>query len=188
MTYSTQISLYAIGFAIGPALASTASELWGRGWIIKGSLLLCLVFTVVSGSATTFRTMIVARVLAGVVGSASITPLLGVCNDMYSKEQNAKRDTLISLYGSSMAWASILGPITAEAVVTQHDENWRWMFWLLAILLAVSFLLILPLPETYKPEMCQETAKRQELQGRNILAILVKVGLERPLHVSVHLE
>jgi MFS family permease len=179
------ISLYSIGFAIGPALGSTASELWGRSWIIKGSLLLCLIFTVVSGSATTFRTMIVARTIAGIIGSASVTPLIGVCNDLYSKDQYAKRDTLVSLYAIAMAWASTLGPTAAEAVVTSHDDNWRWTFWMVAILIGVSFLLLLPMPETHKSEMRYEAAKQQELQGRNALIILVKIGLGRPLHVSL---
>ncbi|KPI34565.1 Polyamine transporter 4 [Cyphellophora attinorum] len=177
------ISLYAIGFAVGPALGSTASELWGRSWITKGSLLLCLIFTVVSGSATTFRTMIVGRTLAGITGSASITPLIGICNDLYSKEQHAKHDTLVSLYGIAMVWAAILGPTAAEAVVTSHNDDWRWSFWLLAILLGISFAVLLPLPETYKAELRQDSANRLDRQGQSNLTILFKIGLGRPLRM-----
>ncbi|KAJ9606996.1 hypothetical protein H2200_009007 [Cladophialophora chaetospira] len=170
-----RISLYAIGFAVGPALASTASELFGRQWLIKGSLFLCLIFTVVSGSATTFRTMIVARGLAGISVSASITPLLGVCNDLYNKEQEVKRDTLISFYGIAQLWASVLGPTIGESIVTSHGGEWRWTFWLIAILLGTALLWLLPLPETHKPEMRQKSARRQDLQGRNTLSILIKM-------------
>jgi MFS family permease len=179
------ISLYAIGFAVGPALGSTACELWGRSWITKGSLLLCLIFTVVSGSATTFRTMIVGRTLAGVTGSASITPLIGICNDLYSKEQHAKHDTLVSLYGIAMVWAAILGPTAAEAVVTSHNDGWRWSFWLLTILLGISFAFLLPLPETYKAELRQDSANRLDRKGQSNLTILFKVGLGRPLRVCI---
>jgi MFS family permease len=127
--------------------------------------------------------MITARTIAGVTGSASITPLLGICNDLYSKEQHAKHDTLVSLYAIAMVWAAILGPTAAEAVVTSHDEDWRWTFWLLTILLAISFVLLLPLPETYKAELRQ--SNRLGRKGQNALTTLFKVGLGRPLRVSI---
>ena len=178
------ITLYSMGLGVGPALASTASELFGRQWLIKASLLLALIFTIVAGSATTFRTMIVARTFSGIAGSACVTPLLGVCNDMYSREQKVKGDTLISLYGVAQVWAVLLGPTVAESIINSHGGDWRWGFWLMAILFGTSLVLLLPLPETYTPEMRQKSARAQELQDRSKLAILIKVGLGRPLHVS----
>jgi len=177
------ITLYSIGFVLGPALASTASELFGRQYILKGSIALSLVFTLVAGSATTFRTMITARTLAGMSGSASVTPLIGICNDLFDASGEKQRDLLVSLYAVSMAWATQLGPLIGESIV--NDRDWRWTFWLTAILLGLCVLWLLPIPETFAPEIARIQAHKTDMRAakRGGVKVLLKLGLGRPFHM-----
>ena len=175
------ISLCAIGFAVGPALASTASELFGRRWILIGSIILCLAFNVVAATANSFAVLLVGRTLSGITGSPSVTLLMGICNDLYPEGKG--RDLLISLYGVAMVWSTQLGPLIGEAVVDQQD--WRWSMWTVAILLGVCLVSLIPLQETFAPEILRQQKIRggAKMESRQVLSTLIKKGLWRPVHM-----
>jgi MFS family permease len=170
------ITLYAMGFVIGPILTSAFSEEFGRQYIYKISLLLHLIFTTIGGSAANFRTLAVARAMAGILGSPCVSIFAGVLNDIW--EPDDKIATLLfALYGLGGITATSIGPISGEAIVT--DRGWRWSFWLIAILVGICFLSMLFVPETYFPEI-----KRQVLKvPRKSLKNTFKVALTRPLHM-----
>lgn len=175
------ISLCAIGFAVGPALASTASELFGRRWILIGSIILCLAFNVVAATANSFAVLLVGRTLSGITGSPSVTLLMGICNDLYPEGKG--RDLLISLYGVAMVWSTQLGPLIGEAVVDQQD--WRWSMWTVAMLLGVCLVSLIPLQETFAPEILRQQKIRggAKMGSRQVLSTLIKKGLWRPVHM-----
>ncbi|CAI7642896.1 unnamed protein product [Penicillium pancosmium] len=157
------ITFYAIGFVIGPICTSALSEEFGRQYIYKVSLFLHLVFTIVGGSAQNFRTLAVARGICGIVGSPCVTVFSGLLNDLWKMPEDRMGVTLLAITGIMGAVASEIGPLAGEAIVV--DRDWRWTFWLTAMLVGVCFLALVSVPETYKPEIRRRMMKlpRQNL-------------------------
>jgi MFS family permease len=88
------VSFYALGLCVGPIIASSVSELFGRRIIFLVSLPLFLAFLVVSGSAHNFATLAVSRFLTSLAGSPSITTTIGVLNDVWDMETEKNRHYL----------------------------------------------------------------------------------------------
>jgi MFS family permease len=66
------LSLYTLGFTVGPIIAAPLSELYGRRSVYWTTLPLLLAFTAISGSANNIAVLIIFRFLAGVGGSGSL--------------------------------------------------------------------------------------------------------------------
>ncbi|KAJ5289088.1 MFS general substrate transporter [Penicillium angulare] len=160
----TPITFYAIGFVIGPMCTAALSEEFGRQYIYKISLLLHVVFTCVAGSAQEFRTIAVARGICGIVGSPSVTVFSGLLNDLWKMPEDRIGGLLFAVYGIFGAVASEVGPTAGEAIV--RDRDWRWTFWLTAMLVGACFLALVTVPETYGPEIRR---KKLNLPRRNLL-------------------
>ncbi|KAJ5081336.1 MFS general substrate transporter [Penicillium alfredii] len=151
------ITFYAMGFVIGPMFTAALSEEFGRQYIYKTSLLLHLVFTIVGGAAPNFRTIAVARAISGIVGSPSVTVFAGVLNDLWKMPEDKAAGALFVLYGLGGTLATEIGPIAGESIVA--DRDWRWSFWLTAMLVGVCFLSMVFVPETYEPEIRRKALK-----------------------------
>ncbi|KAJ5690975.1 MFS general substrate transporter [Penicillium malachiteum] len=171
------ITFYAIGFIVGPMATSALSEEFGRQYIFKASLFLHLVFTIVGGSAQEFRTLAVARGICGIVGSPCLSVFAGLLNDLWKMPEDKISTVLFAVYGLMGVAASEIGPISGEAIVS--DRGWRWSFWLTAMLVGVSFLLLISVPETYGPEI------RRKRLGKPRKGFLQTLGpaFARPFHM-----
>jgi MFS family permease len=177
------ISFWALGLSLGPMISASFSEFLGRQILFRLSLPLCLAFTIIGGSATTFRTIAVARFMAGVAGSPCVTVTAGLLNDVWNTEKERSGTLLVALFASGMVWATELGPPIGAIIV--RDRDWRWTFWLITILLGVSILAIFPAPETFKPTILKRRAKKLGLppaSRRNIVS-LVATACGRPWHM-----
>jgi MFS family permease len=173
------ITFYAMGFVIGPLLTSALSEEFGRQYIYKSSLILLLMFTIVGGSAKTFRTLAVARAISGVVASPCVSIFAGVMIDVWKVSEEKTGASLFALYAIAGVVATEIGPISGEAIVA--DRGWRWSFWLTAMLIGICLLAILFIPETYEPEI-----RRQALKlPRKGLGQSLKTAIVRPIHMAL---
>lgn len=66
------LSLYTLGFTIGPSIAAPLSEIYGRRNVYWATLPLLLIFTAIAGSATNMPVLIVFRLLSGLGGSGAL--------------------------------------------------------------------------------------------------------------------
>jgi MFS family permease len=66
------LSLYTLGFTLGPVLAAPLSELYGRRIIYWTSLPLLVVFTVIAGVSNNITQLIINRFIAAVCGSGTL--------------------------------------------------------------------------------------------------------------------
>lgn len=145
------VTLYALGFVVGPMCTSALSEEFGRQYVYKTSLLLHFVFTVWGALAQNFRTIAVCRALSGLVGSPAVSVFAGVLNDLWHMPEDRLGVPLFVLYGLGGAAAPTIGPVMGEAVVASY--GWRTSFWLTAILVGTCFAAMLFVPETFEPEI-----------------------------------
>ncbi|OKP08921.1 Fluconazole resistance protein 1 [Penicillium subrubescens] len=159
------VTLYALGFVIGPIFTSALSEEFGRQYLYKTSLLLHFIFTIVGASASNFRTIAVCRALAGVVGSPSVSVFAGVLNDLWQMPGDRLGVPLFVMYGLGGAAAPTIGPLVGESIVAVH--GWRSSFWLTAILVGACAAGMLFVPETFGPEIQRRSRKGPRCGLRN---------------------
>ena len=116
------VSIYTLGFAIGPLLLSPLSELYGRLTIYHSCGVLYIVFTVACALATDLNMLIGFRFLAGCAGSAPLTIGGGSIADMMVPE---KRGAAISIQAFGGIIGPAMGPV-AGAFLSQ-SAGWRWV-------------------------------------------------------------
>jgi MFS family permease len=66
------LSLYVLGFTIGPILAAPLSELYGRRAIYWTTMPILLTFTAIAGAANSVTLLIVMRFFAAMGGSGAL--------------------------------------------------------------------------------------------------------------------
>lgn len=183
------VSLYVLGFALGPLLWAPMSELFGRQLVFIGTYCGLTIFCAGTTGATSMQTLIVFRFLAGAFGSSPFTNSGGVIADMF-----AARERGLAL--SAFALAPFLGPVVGPIVggFLGMEAGWKWVMGLLTILCGVMWFLGAALkPETYAPVLLRQRARtlskltgqvyisKLDLdQGRPTLTEAMKTSLSRP--------
>jgi MFS family permease len=177
------ISLYCLGQVIGPPIAASFSEFFGRKWIMRISILLALVFTAIGGAASNFGTLAACRFLASLAIAPAGTICVGILNDLWDVALS-KTGTLLALIVALMnLLPAAIGPSTGAALVSSTDD-WRWTFWLNAIILGAIILLTFPVPETYHPYRLKTSNKKKGISGSHTdYKRILRVAFARPLHM-----
>jgi multidrug resistance protein len=130
------VSIYVLGWALGPLIVAPLSEVQGR-WIVYSTCnILFVAFTVACALSTNITMLITFRFLAGAMGSAPLTIGGGTISDLIPVE---KRGVALSLFMLGPVLGPSVGP-AAGGYLTQV-LGWRWIFWILAIIVRFSSLL-----------------------------------------------
>jgi multidrug resistance protein len=190
---SFAVSVYVLGFAVGPLILSPLSEIYGRCIILNISNVFFCAFTLGCALAPNLGGLIAMRFLSGFGGSACLTIGTGVIADMFVPAQRGKA---VALYSMGILFGPILGPICGGFIAQR--AGWRWDMWVVLIaggLMTVG--LIIFNKETYhsflleqKTRKLRKELNRPELQ--NIMtfdkdaaakspAAVLKNGIIRPL-------
>ncbi|CAG7939654.1 unnamed protein product [Penicillium olsonii] len=179
------VSLYVIGFAIGPLLWAPLSENYGRRpvFVISGALLSIILAG--TAGAHNIETLLVLRFLAGTLGSAPLIIAAGVIADVFPPLQ---RGLALGIYVVAPFLGPSVGPIVGGFIV--EAGGWRWVQGFLALLAAAQWLLTLALlPETYGPVLLRRRAEAlSKVNGHtyrsaldiNKISIKLTVALARP--------
>lgn len=122
-------SIYFLGFAFGPLVVAPLSELYGRVYIYHVSNVLFVSFCVGAALSTSIDMLMAFRFLMGVVGSVPTTIGVGSIVDVMPIE---KRGRSISLWAIGPLLGPSIGPVAGGYLI--QAAGWRWVYWLLAIL------------------------------------------------------
>jgi hypothetical protein len=98
------VSVYILGFAIGPLIIAPMSELYGRNMLYNISNVLFVIFNVGCALSNSMGMLIAFRLLAGCAGSAPLTLGGGTIADMFPPQQRA---------GAMAIWS--MGPLLGKA-------------------------------------------------------------------------
>jgi multidrug resistance protein len=183
------VSLFVLGFAIGPLLWAPLSEVFGRQ----------ILFIVTYGGLTAFNagaagangpaTLIIMRFFAGAVGSSPLTNAGGVIADMFPASQ---RGLAMSLFAAAPFLGPVLGPIIGGFL--GEGPGWRWVLGFLAAFSGFFWIVgSLLVPETYAPVLLRKRAQKLSKmtgkvykskpevdRGAVSLAQTMKITLSRP--------
>ncbi|KAI4132771.1 MAG: hypothetical protein LQ347_002454 [Umbilicaria vellea] len=148
------VSLFVLGFAIGPLLWAPLSELYGRQilfFITYGAL---TAFNAGAAGSQNIQTLIILRFFAGAFGSSPLTNAGGVIADMFSASQ---RGLAMSVFAAAPFMGPTLGPIVGGFL--GEAKGWRWVEGLMAIFTGALWILgALTIPETYPPVLLRKRA------------------------------
>ncbi|KAI0807268.1 MFS general substrate transporter [Fomes fomentarius] len=151
------VSLYVLGFGLGPLVFAPLGEMYGRRivFVVTGSIF--TLFHLGGALGHNAPTVLVTRLLAGTFGSAPLTNAGGALSDMWIARE---RGFASSLYGTAPWMGPVLGPIVG-GWVSQSRLGWRFTFWIMFIVSALNALACMFItPETFGPVLLRRRARK----------------------------
>ncbi|WWC67915.1 uncharacterized protein I206_101833 [Kwoniella pini CBS 10737] len=133
------LGIFNFGFATMPLLLAPLSEEFGRRWSYVIAVVLYGLFLVMMALSKNLTTMLLARVLQGVSGSVASTLVGGTIADIYIP---ADRGLPSAVFAFTAIAGSGLGPFFFCWVESNENLEWRWIWWIQAILIGA---LIVPI-------------------------------------------
>ncbi|KAH8598678.1 polyamine transporter 1 [Bisporella sp. PMI_857] len=148
------VSLFVLGFAIGPLLWAPLSEVYGRQRLFVGTFFAITAFLAGSCGAQDIETLLTLRFLAGAFGSSPLTNSGGVVADMFAPSD---RGIAASIFTAAVFLGPTTGPIAGGFL--SHAAGWRWVEGMMALFTGVIFIASLFIcPETYAPYLLRKRA------------------------------
>ncbi|KAL5318914.1 hypothetical protein ACEPPN_013982 [Leptodophora sp. 'Broadleaf-Isolate-01'] len=185
------LSLFIMGLGVGPMLLGPLSEFYGRRPIYWVSFSMFLIWLIPSAVAKNIQTMLIARFLDGLSGSAFLSVAGGTVGDMFNREQ---LQLPMLIYTASPFVGPSLGPLIG-GFINQYTD-WRWTFYVLLIWSGANLgMIMLFVPETYHPILLRNKARKlreetgderwKSSMDRNTKSIPKTIGLslQRPFQL-----
>jgi multidrug resistance protein len=183
------VSLFVLGFAIGPLLWAPLSEMYGRQILFFGTYAMLTAFNAGAAGSQNIQTLLILRFFAGAFGSSPLTNAGGVIADMFPASH---RGIAMSIFSAAPFLGPTIGPIVGGFLA--ETEGWRWVEGLMAIFTGALWLIgALLIPETYSPVILRRRAaklskmtgkvykSRMEVeQGQKTLGAELKTAISRP--------
>ncbi|KZO96495.1 MFS multidrug transporter [Calocera viscosa TUFC12733] len=150
------ITVFVIGFGLGPLVFAPLSEMYGRRPVYVLTLFLAVVFTIPGALAKNIQTLLVTRAIDGICFSAPMTLVGGTLADLWKNEE---RGVPMAAFSAAPFLGPAIGPLVG-GFLSDH-EGWRWLYWIQLILAAVAWLLLtFTVPETYTAALLLARAKK----------------------------
>lgn len=131
------VSIYLLGYVIGPLFLAPLCEIYGRKPILGAANAFFCVWQIGCALAPNIATLIVFRFFSGVGGAGCLTLGGGVISDIFRADQRGFAMgiwTLGPLFGPNVG--PLIGGFIAETI------GWRWDFWIVLIVAVIVTALI----------------------------------------------
>ncbi|CAN8096561.1 unnamed protein product [Discula destructiva] len=157
------ISLFVVGFAVGPLLWAPMSESFGRRKLYFFTYGAMVAFNAAAAGAPNFPGLVILRFFAGAFGSSPLTNSGGTIADMFNAEE---RGFAMAVFAAAPFLGPSLGPIVSGFLGAA--AGWRWIEGVMAIFTGILWLLCsCTVPETYAPVLLRtRAAKLSKLTGK----------------------
>lgn len=158
------ITLFVIGFGVGPVVFAPLSEIYGRRIIYGSTLLIAVVFIIPCAVAKNIGTLLVCRAIDGIAFSAPMTLVGGTLADLWKNEE---RGVPMAAFSAAPFIGPAIGPLIGGYL--SDATGWRWLYWIQLIFAFVVWVLItFTVPETYAPTiLARRAAKLRKETGSN---------------------
>ena len=151
------VSLYVLGFALGPLLWGPLSEVVGRKTPIFGGFFIFAILQIPTALAKNLPGILICRLLSGCFAAAPVVLVSATYADFW---QPAQRGIASAVYSIAVYVGPTLGPIIGS-IVTRSHLGWRWTSWLTLIMAtAVGVPAFAFVPETFAPVLKRKAAKK----------------------------
>ncbi|KAK3314680.1 major facilitator superfamily domain-containing protein [Apodospora peruviana] len=187
------ISVYLIGYVMGPILWAPLSEQYGRKKLTVGTFIMFSLSTLACALAPTWAAFLIFRLLCGIFASAPIAIVTGIIADIYGDPRTRGRS--MGIFMASTVFGPLLAPIISGFSATAI--GWRWAFWIALIYAGATMIPLAIFPETFGPVLLLRRARAirhrdpsarviapHEFDKRN-LTELTTVVLTRPIRMII---
>ena len=163
------VSLFVVGFAIGPLLWAPLSEMFGRQILFTVTYAALTAFNAGTAGAKNSWTLLILRFFAGAFGSSPLTNAGGVIADMFPASQ---RGLAMAIFAAAPFLGPVLGPVIGGFL--GMTEGWRWVMGFLAIFSGALWIIgTLIVPETYAPVLLRKrAAKLSKTTGKHYVSLV----------------
>ncbi|KAI5845080.1 major facilitator superfamily domain-containing protein [Morchella snyderi] len=189
---SLTISLYLIGYVVGPIFFAPVSEFYGRKWVSVVAFSWFTLMSIGCALAPNLGALLAFRFLSGIGASAPLSVVGGQLADIWNDP--VQRGRAMALFCAF----TMVGPTFAPFItgyISASPAGWRMAFWLGVMVAGASFIpLLFFCPETYGPILLVRKAQNMrkagnkdaiaplELDERSLLSIFATT-LTRPFRM-----
>lgn len=131
------LSLYIAGFAGGPVIWGSLSEMYGRKAPIMVSQLLFVCFIFGVAVAKDLQTIMLCRFFAGFLGAAPLSVVGGSFSDMFNHKH---RGTALIGFLSTVFLGPIIAPVVGGYIASSY-LGWRWTHYITGIMGSLALVL-----------------------------------------------
>ncbi|GLB35291.1 putative major facilitator superfamily protein [Lyophyllum shimeji] len=171
------ISLYVLGFALGPLVFAPMGELFGRRIVFLVTLSAYALFQIAGGLAHNLPTLLSCRLLTGIFGSSPLTNAGGAVSDIWNARE---RGLASAIYATVPFLGPVIGPIVGGFVAENPHLGWHFNFWLISLFAGFTLVLgYLVTPETYGPVLLRRRAEKLTAASNGIVRFVCKHDLHR---------
>ncbi|KAF3761821.1 putative MFS multidrug transporter [Cryphonectria parasitica EP155] len=157
------ITVFVVGFGVGPVVFAPLSEIYGRRVIYGSTLLLAVIFVIPEALAKNIGTLLVCRAIDGIAFSAPMTLVGGTLADLW---RNEERGVPMAAFSAAPFIGPAIGPLVGGYL--SDAAGWRWLYWIQLILAFIVWVLItFTVPETYAPTILARRAKKLRKETRS---------------------
>ncbi|KXL51275.1 hypothetical protein M433DRAFT_140849 [Acidomyces richmondensis BFW] len=157
------ITLFVVGFGVGPMIFAPLSELVGRRLIYASTLLVAVIFIIPCALSKNIQTLLVCRAIDGIAFSAPMTLVGGTLADLW---RNEERGVPMAAFSAAPFIGPAIGPLVGGFL--SDALGWRWLYWIQLILSGFCYCLItFTVPETYAPAILARRAKKLRKETGN---------------------
>ncbi|KAK7203909.1 major facilitator superfamily domain-containing protein [Myxozyma melibiosi] len=162
------VSLYMVGYVLGPLCYAPMSEHIGRRPVLVAAFTFYFIFSVACPVAPNIGSLLAFRFLQGLFATCPIAVSGGVFADIYADP--IKRGRAVALFCGSTIMGALSAPFISGFIAASH-MGWRFAFWVNAIFAGcVLAILVFSVPETFRPVLLQKRAKKLRSQGQNVVS------------------
>lgn len=174
------VTLYVVGFALGPLVFGPLSELYGRRNPLMAGMIAFLIFQIPIGVANNLQTVFICRFFGGAFGSALLAIVPGMAVDLFDPVERA---VATMAYAAAVFAGPAVGPIVGEFTVKNENLGWHWTAWFTMIMGAFFFVPgLFFIKETFPATIHRQKAARLRQETKN-WALHTKQD-EEPVHAS----
>ncbi|KAM0424334.1 hypothetical protein ACHAPT_010480 [Fusarium lateritium] len=161
------VSLFVLGFAIGPLLWAPLSEMFGRQVLFIGTYAALTAFNAACAGAQNSWSLLILRFFAGAFGSSPLTNAGGAIADMFPASQ---RGLAMAIFAAAPFLGPVLGPVIGGFI--GMNAGWRWVMGFLAAFSGALWILgSILVPETYAPVLLRKrAAKLSKMTGKHYVS------------------
>ena len=147
-TVQITLAIFLLGLAVGQVLWGTLSDHVGRRAPLLAGCLLFSCMAIVCAMTHSIHTLIAARFLMGVGGSAGVVVARAIVRDLFEEQEAARFYSMMMIIGGV---APIVAPFLGSLLLTYYA--WRAIFWTIAVFGCFCIAAILRnIPETLARE------------------------------------
>ncbi|KAJ5836721.1 Major facilitator superfamily domain general substrate transporter [Penicillium robsamsonii] len=150
------VTVFVIGFGVGPMVFAPMSEIFGRRPVYALTLALAVIFVIPCAVSKNIGTLIVCRLIDGIAFSAPMTLVGGTLADLWRAEE---RGVPMAAFSAAPFIGPAIGPLAGGYLA--DNCGWRWLYWIQLILAFVAWVMItFTVPETFAPILLKKRAQK----------------------------